>query len=81
MNWSIFVRTAPSNLGRLFIGMLVLSKNYLYTHTILYLNMMTIHVVRGVSEEAIHDKALRVNAVNQRVRRLDTHTHKKNIYK
>lgn len=41
---------------------------------------MSIHVVRGISEETIHDKSLRIDAVNQRESRLDTHTNT-HIYK
>lgn len=38
--------------------------------TTCYLDVMSFHVTRGVPEEAVHDKALGVDAVNQRVRRL-----------
>lgn len=31
---------------------------------------MALHVARGVSEEAVHDETLRVDAVNQGIRRL-----------
>lgn len=36
--------------------------------------MMTLHVTCCISEEAVHDEALRVDAVDQRVSSLQTHT-------
>lgn len=39
-----------------------------------HLDVMTLHVVRGVPEEAVHDEALRVDAVDQGERRLQERT-------
>lgn len=42
-----------------------------HTHTS-YLNMMPLHVMCCISEETIHDETLRIDAVNEWIRRLDT---------
>lgn len=38
-----------------------------------HLDVVAVHVVRGVSEEAVHDEALRVDAVDQGKGRLQGH--------
>jgi len=43
----------------------------IYISTRAYLNVMALHVVCCISEETIHHEALRVNAVDQRIRRLE----------